>query len=232
MTKIFCGALLALLSSLAPAHAVAMLDLISATSDLVIVDNGPLDLNSALGVVSYNGPVGVFTSTFTTGITLPALGSAAQPQLSLTSTGSTAESGGFLTILFGEEDAFGPLSGALLTQITGSNSVDLSLYGGGITYTTNTTNAQLSTQGPFTSTFYHDTFTGSAVLPAQSPLFQQVILNLAPNTTSQFNATLSITPVGSSVPEGSSTIVLLGLAATILVIARKLTPDITYARAR
>src|SRR5437773_6614192 len=35
MTKIFCGALLALLSSLAPAHAVAMLDLISSTSDLV-----------------------------------------------------------------------------------------------------------------------------------------------------------------------------------------------------
>ena len=212
------AALFAFLS--ASTQAVPTLDLLSGSSNISIFDNGPLDNDPALGVISFSGSVGSFTGTFTTGITLPAIGSATRPQLSLTSTDITSDSSGGLTIIFGEVSAFGPTSGALVSHITGTNSTDLSTTGG-ISYTTFTTGSALTAQGPFTSAFYNDTARTSAVLSANSDLFQQVVLNLLANTTSEFNATLSITPVGSSVPDTGLSVWMLSSAILVLTIVRR-----------
>ena len=90
----------------------AVLQLMNGATTVTIGDNSANDSNSAVGVITYIGTVGDFSTNVTTGTSKPVVGSATSPELDLASldiTNTTASSE-TLTILFSDNN-FGPVSG-------------------------------------------------------------------------------------------------------------------------
>src|SRR4051794_32537767 len=134
------------------AAAKATLYLSDGTSSIMVADGDPLDSSTQVGVVTYNGPIGLnWTLNVTTGISKPILGSPTQPWMDLNSVNATSRGAGSLTIKFSDNN-FGPSSGTLVSKIGGTSQgkVTLNTYkdaGNGIFALT----TPLTSQGPLGS---------------------------------------------------------------------------------
>src|SRR5437867_2773172 len=74
------------------------------TTTIVVTDEGPMDSNPTVGAITYIGPVGPnWSLNVTTGLTKPAAGSAAAPELDV-STSSTSQAAGNLLIELTDSD--------------------------------------------------------------------------------------------------------------------------------
>lgn len=191
------------LSSLTSIYAVPTITVTSGSSSVTIVDNGANDLNPSSGALAYTGQLGVFTFTLSTGITKPFAGTAAAPLFSL-SENASASSAGTLLVSF-SDTSFGPSSGVFNTTLGGgatAGSVNALFYKD----TTNTlfgTSSLMSTLSGSGTQFAVVGTGGNAPASAYSLTESVTITALGAGLTT-FTAT-------TSVPDGGSTIALLGL---------------------
>lgn len=87
------------------AHAAPMLRLTAdGAGPITISDNGLGDFDPSAGSVVHFGPLGVFTTNITTGITKPILGGPERPEMDLNSINVSSTSGGTIKIEFSETD--------------------------------------------------------------------------------------------------------------------------------
>ncbi len=165
-----CAALCAALATAAiPASATMQLRVSDGTpaGTIIIIDQGIDDADPTLGVVSYSGPVGSqWLITVNTGVTKPALGSAAQPDIDLNSYDISSESGGVLTVELTETEYTG--SGPATANIGGNTagSVNVRTF---VDYA-NTPFGKgtlIASQGPFTGGVFSGATPG--VISATSP---------------------------------------------------------------
>lgn len=79
-------------------HALMKLWLGDGITTVIITDEGPGDLYSGFGVITYSGAIGNWIVNVTTGISYPVMGSPGIPYLDLNSVNVTNVNGGDLTI--------------------------------------------------------------------------------------------------------------------------------------
>jgi hypothetical protein len=112
------------------------------------IDGAGGDSNTASGVVTWVGTLGVFDINVTTGSTYPTLGSTTSPQLDLNNLTINTLGSGTLTVEF-SEIGFGPISALLAITTVGGTSDGTtsfnSYYGTTLFDTSNT----LGTLGPY-----------------------------------------------------------------------------------
>ena len=231
-------AILLSLSWASPAWATATLRLSDGVNTVVIGDGSGSDGSSPAGVVSYAGSLGGSDTTYriTAGVTKPLIGSAGSPRFTLndvTVIGGT----GLLIIDFSETD-FGPVPiTTLFASIGGTtnSSVSYQVFADpgdqlfGLAY-------QVTDQGPLTASPGGSSSFGGALgggdasglLPgfANFSLTQRVIIQQSGATPDDtgFTATVLASPttLNDSVPDGGSTLLLLGLAMLGLAGGRRL----------
>lgn len=142
--------LLPLLFQAEPANATPILELSDGTNTQTIQDNALLDLSPDLGVITFNGPLGIFTVNVTTGITKPVSGTATDPFMSLTSVNVSSVGAGALTIKFTDTDFTGLVGSSMISSISGSTTgpvrYDTFLDTANVAFGEGT---QLATLGPF-----------------------------------------------------------------------------------
>ena len=111
-----------ILASVLHAGATAQLRLTASDgSTVTVMDNGAGDSNAATGAITYNGAVGPnWSVNVTSGLTKPALGSAAQPQMDISTANLTSQGAGTLTIEFTDTDFSGV--GAAVATIGGTTN--------------------------------------------------------------------------------------------------------------
>jgi hypothetical protein len=186
------------------AHATPVLildDSATAGIDVTILDNLAGDLNPLVaGSVVYVGSIGVWTINVTTGLTMPAVGSAVLPIMDLSSQ-NTSNAAGTLTITFSESN-FGPLSAAGFDSYVGgtiTNGLGTATFQ---TLVNGVPIATLGTYGPGTNSYSGEV---TSLTNPQSPftLTQIATITHTAATTSSFDLSLS------TVPE-PSTLLLLG----------------------
>ncbi len=188
---------------------------VQAIPTLVLTDSlgNSVTVSSASGVVGYNGALGNWDINVTTGIASPPGpgGSPSFPILDLNSINAYSGSGAgnVLTITF-YDDFLGPFAGSLNNSVGGTES-------GSTTFTTLVDGTAYTTQSFNTASFSDDTFSGvNTNFPA--------VLGIQAVITSD-SGTYQITSFDDhlSVPDGGSTLVLLGLALSGLglTVARK-----------
>jgi len=109
------------------ASAVPTLYLSDGVSSVTVADGSAFDSNPLVGVVSYNGAVGInWTLNVTTGLSKPVLGSATQPWMDMSSVNASSKGAGNLTIKF-SDDNFGPSSGKLISIIGGTTQGNVNM---------------------------------------------------------------------------------------------------------
>jgi hypothetical protein len=197
----------------AQAQTTLKLELASSGGTIVQVsDNDSLDGDTALGSVSFSGPIDDFAVVVAGGLSKPVVGSDALAKVNLSGSSVTGANGGTLTVT---------LSDTHFSSGTGSTSF-ISAVGGTTDGTTtvqsyvdpgNTgTAAGASTglQGPFSGA-YDDTATGSVALDgAFSIRIEAVsILQGAAGLVQSFNATVELVPPDEP-PDGDGRVVPTG----------------------
>lgn len=193
----------------------AILQLMNGVTTVTIGDNTGLDSNSAIGIITYVGAVGDFSTNVTTGQTKPSIGSAAQPSLHLgtldiTNNSATAET---LTILFSDSD-FGPTTGTPMASLA---ITSLGNSGGSVTYNTywdagNMPLAQttaLTSIGPVTMGSSTTGASGSFSFPFALTQVLQITLNAG--GTFLGSADLTIVPEANGVLICALTALVLGV---------------------
>jgi hypothetical protein len=163
-----------------------------------ITDGGVGDFNSLPGAVSYSGALGNWILNVSTGVTKPALGSAAQPMMDLNSVNLAIGGGNTLNtmkIVFTESGFLSP--GLALAGIGGTSD-------GSVSYKTYVNGVPLTTQS-----FNGNPFSGSSsglitVLDSYS-LTQEIDITKRGAGITSFNAAISV-------PDGGMTAALLGFA--------------------
>lgn len=91
--------------SLAPAaQAIPQLRLSDGFTTITVTDGGVGDINASAGVIVFQGAIGVFNISVTTGVTKPVLGTPTEPVLDLNSIAVNGTGPGTLTISFSETD--------------------------------------------------------------------------------------------------------------------------------
>ena len=165
-----------------------------------IVDNGVGDLNPDSGIVLFSGSLGVFNINVTSGFTKPAVGSAAAPEIDISSF-NNARAAGTLTITF-SEDGFTAFPGTVKADFGGTQ------MNGNATNTVLQNGMLLTTIGPLSGTNFSGGATGSLKAGGAFPysLTQSVVMNFAGAGNKSFDA-----HVGVGVPDGGMTVTLLGL---------------------
>jgi len=163
-----------------------------------IVDNGVGDSNPAVGIVTFIGSLGVFNINMTSGLTKPALGSAAAPEIDISSF-NNATAKGTLTITF-SEDGFTGFPGTVKADFGGTQ------MNGNITNTVLQNGMLVTTIGPLFGTNFSGGATGNLTGGAPYSLTQSVVMNFAGAGNKSFDA-----HVGVAVPDGGMTVTLLGL---------------------
>jgi hypothetical protein len=83
-------------------------DLATPGIEITVVDNAAGDLNPVIGAITVNGPVGVWWINVDTGITMPVIGSPANPRMDLNTVVSSIGAG-TIVISFSEV-GFGPVA--------------------------------------------------------------------------------------------------------------------------
>jgi len=214
------------------ADAAAELSLSQGASSVLVTDNGPGDTNPTLGAITFTGSVGSFSGTFNAGTTKPFIGSALQPQLSLTSTSlTTGTQGGILTILFGDS-GFGPVTNGNVTAHVGGTTVVTAAstsvpafepVAGQVSYLTFMDSGDvtlalttgLTAQGPFGGTIFDNNVSSNAAFGLNTSLTQEIIINQGPNAVTGLNSTLRITSALVT-PDSGSAITLFAAALLVL----------------
>jgi hypothetical protein len=186
---------------------------------VTILDNSPQDGSAVQGIVSYNGAVGNWHASITTGITKPSVGDPVQAYMDIVSADITLNTTGThtLDIEFSELD-FGPSSGSFVATIGGTLSssaaatLDYDTYydgGNGLFAKTNPLTS-LGTFGPgggFTGT------TSASVGPIPNPysITQVVTLTHTGDGNSSFDAEIRSVPEPSIIFLLGSLLIGLGL---------------------
>jgi hypothetical protein len=208
------------LPTLPLAHAVPTLQLTDGVTTMTIADMSGGDLNPTVGAVTFLGPVGSFSVNVTTGISKPVLGSAALPFLDLNSINVSGPLANTLTIRF-SDDSFGPTPGSVTARIGGTTA-------GMLSYSTfadasNTlfgTSTLLTQQGPFGNGAFSGTSFANLGFLSPFSLTQEVVINHGASpgglVSTSFNAELQ-----AAVPDGGSTITLLGAVLVALESLRR-----------
>jgi len=181
--------------------------------DFVPGPGNPIDMDSTAGIVYYKGSVGSnWTFTVTTGFTKPDFGSATDPEMHL-GVQASSKGAGTLTVWF-SETSFGP-SGTLLDASISSN-------GGATTYKTYQgvglfdTATSLTTSSLLAGAYSVTDITSLSSAVGPYSLTQKVTLTHTVKGVSSFDATLSV-------PDGGTTLSLLGLGLLGIVGMGRLT---------
>jgi protein with PEP-CTERM/exosortase system signal len=169
---------------------------------VTVTDNGVGDLNPIVGAVTWSGSLGNWLINVTTGVTKPALGSAANPEMDLSSVNASSLGGGTLTITF-SESGFIP-SGVANAAIGGTLS-----HGGTLSASAWVNASQVIVQNFANGGSADAPFAGSAngafAVGAGYTLSEQVVLN-------HRSAGITSLDYHLSVPDGGLTAGLLGFA--------------------
>jgi len=204
------------LGLISKAGAQAELSLSQGAFSVLVTDNGPGDTNPILGGITFTGPIGNFSGTFNAGTTKPFVGTALQPQLSLTSTAlTTGSQGGTLTILFGDT-GFGPVSNGNLTAqiggmgpVSGQVSYQTFMHAGDIPLGLG---IGLTTQQPPGGPIF-DTISSNVTFDLNTSLTQEIIISQGPEAVTGLNSTLRISSALATPDTGSA----IALFATALL---------------
>jgi len=187
------------------AHAGMMLTLYDGTNTVSVADGGISDLNPLVGVITYIGSIGTWTTNVTTGLSKPVIGSVTDPQMDLNTVDVTSAAGGNLWITL-KDDGFslpeGWDSATLISSIGGTTQ--------GIVWLTQTLqpvgDALVVTLGPFgppTAGLGPLAFSGSGSISGLvSGLFSLSELALITHDkagTTSFNASSTVVPVPAAV---------------------------------
>lgn len=189
-----------------PAHAISISldDLSTAGVDVTCADGAGCDLNPAAGAVTVFASVGNFFVNVSTGITYPALGTTASPEIDLNSIDVSSSGGGTLTIMASEVGYTGPINGGLFSSSfsaggTTSGTVTLTAYLDDSNTLFGTTSS-LGTLGTFTGGAFSGSTSGSASATDPFSLTVSATITHQGAGSSSFDAVL--------VPEPSSLLLL------------------------
>jgi len=191
----------------------------SGGDDLMVQDNAAGDMLSALGGLSFSTSAFGFTLAVNTSQSKPMLGSATVPQLDLTFSATTADSGTHSIFLYASDTGFTGSQSQLLA-IGGTNSGDSGTVTGRAWGGTSNTALQfsganlLSNTGSFAGPAYAGTTTNSLV-PTTDPYSLTIGVALTRTTagTSTGDLNFASTPSSNTVPEPSSLLLgALGMA--------------------
>ena len=183
-------------ASASPTPSGAALELISGATTVIIQDGGAGDILASTGAVGWAGSINGWSVVITSGLTKPVQGGVTQPDMDL-SVQSSGPGSGLLTIEF-TDTGFGPVSGGVNHQFSGNIGTSTATSAGyydtanGQFATTTPLGGSISLAGPFSFTLV-DTFT--------------------PGTVS--------TDDNLTVPDGGTTVMLLGAALSGLGLLRK-----------
>jgi hypothetical protein len=175
---------------------------------IAIADGDALDVNPAIGAVTFVGPLGVWTLNVSTGLGYPALGSATQPHMDLNSV-DVSSGAGHLTIAL-LQDGYSPSPGGFVLGIGGTTNGTVSAVGCADFIS-------CGVLGPFGSGAFSGT-TGFAFADPGAPYTLAIFVDIDHKTAgaSSFNADLA------GVPEpGTYALMGLGLAALAFVKRRR-----------
>lgn len=189
----------------ATAHAIPTLTIDDGVNTpIVISDNGAGDLFSSDGWVTWGGTIGDWILNVDTGVTKPAVGSVTQPVMDLHFIAQSAAAG-TLTLTF-SEDGFDSTGG--IRDLIGGTTSGLvwdNVYKG---------TELLVASGPLGSGAFSDTSYGSVSLAPSDIFSVQVIIQ-------HDGAGLTSGDKEVSVPDGGTTVMLLGGALSIFGLVRK-----------
>lgn len=202
--------MMALIAS--PAYGTATLKLDDGVNPVFLVlDGGAGDVNPVTGAVTYIFSLGNWTGTVETGRTLPDIGTAILPKLSL-SVSASSSAAGTLAVSF-SEIGFGPLAGhfvaeTALTSLAPAATVTYSTYGdtGNAIFGNDGTLAQMS--NTYTVSPDSDSLPAPLGGPAAAPysLTGKIVITHTSNDHQASNASMVLT----AVPDGGTTLALLG----------------------
>ena len=200
----------------------AVLQLTNGATTVTIGDNSGSDSNSAVGVITYIGTVGDFSTNVTTGTSKPVVGSATSPELDLASLNITnnTSSPETLTILFSDNN-FGPVTGTpqASLSITQLGQSPGGPRNGSVTYdgylsASNTTLAKttlLTAIGPVTVSGTNIGAFGSFSAPFALTQALQITLNAGGEFLGSANLTITPVPEVNGVLSSVLTALVLGV---------------------
>lgn len=195
------------------AYAVPTLRLTAGATVITIVDGGGSDSSATAGSVVYVGSVGAeWTVNITTGTTKPLQGSAGVPFIAI-DTSSTSRSAGIpdsLKIEF-SETGFSATTGGYLIKYGGTVATGGSLDSFAYADTTDTLFGTGTALGSLLGSSGAYSSTGGAATPGTAPYSLTLVMVLT-HATGANTSTPGITL--STVPDGGSTLMLLGSALT------------------
>lgn len=193
ISKYFALSLGVLAASSLAASATVQLRLSDGINTIVVADQGPDDLDPAVGVVVYQGPVGsTWVLTLSTAVSKPVIGSAGVPQMDLNCL-NISSGAGTLSVELTDTDFTG--SGDFVASIGGTTE-------GSVSFATWTDagNAAfgkatpMTSQGPFPPISYGENAMTTAATPAPYSITLQVnIVHTGPGLTG-FDAFVHVTP--------------------------------------
>jgi len=198
------------------AYAIPTLRLYSG-SPVLVTDNGAGDFNSASGQVTWIGSLGHWNLNVDTGTTYPVLGTLASPKLDI-SFDATTISGGTLWIYF-TDNGFGPTFGAnsfASIGATTNGTVSYWVYGGASNNLFDF--SQLLYAGPFSGPSFSANDIGAAI-NNEGPYSITGLIKIVQSGAGHTSGDIMF---GVGVPDGGTTLLLLGMGLTGLGLISRL----------
>jgi hypothetical protein len=190
--------------SVAPAaQAIPQLRLSDGFTTITVTDGGVGDIDANVGAIVFQGSIGVFNISVTTGITKPILGSPTEPVLDLNSIAVNGTGPGTLTISFSETDfvSAGP-SVNFLTAVGGvtAGSVVFDYYASA-SNANFATDLLVDTTGLLSGPFVDTALASEALTGLYSMTTVATIIHTANGQNSSFNANFETVSDTIEIPE-------------------------------
>ncbi len=179
---------------------------------VVVVDNGPLDSNPAVGFISYGGPVGDWVANAETGFGEPLIGSATAPIMDVSSQNISTQPETLIVqlsdtnfVAFPNQTFVASINGTTAGTVTYTSYRDTGnvLFGTGSTYagdpagvSPSPTASTLITEGPFSGTSF-DGSNAVVVANGTSPYsltLQTTVVHTSPGRTATDSLLYSLAP--------------------------------------